>query len=55
MGQDGQIRRDRIIIDTDPGIGAPPPSLSLPLFLSFFLALRFPCFLFPYAPNYGRN
>jgi hypothetical protein len=35
MGQDGQIRRDRIIIDTDPGIGAPPPSLPLPLFLSF--------------------
>ena len=34
MGQDAQIRRDRLIIDTDPGIGAIPPSLPHPLFLS---------------------
>jgi hypothetical protein len=37
MGQDGQqIRRDKLIIDTDPGIGAshslpPPPFLCLAL------------------------
>ena len=30
MGQDGQqIRRDKLIIDTDPGIGASPPDFLL--------------------------
>jgi hypothetical protein len=40
MGQDGQIRRDRVIIDTDPGIGAVPPFLHC--FFRFGFPVSFP-------------